>query len=91
MADETPVTRVRATRMLFYNSMRIRPGVVFTLKNPAHFSAKTMEPVDEALPDDLEAAVAASPKVRDTLGGSKLKSKASLVPSKGTLHPDAGI
>lgn len=43
--------KVRATRMGWYQVCRRRPGDVFVLVKPEHFSAKWMERVDGAVPE----------------------------------------
>ena len=42
--------RVRATDLGYYGDRRQRPGSVFTLSNPAHFSEKWMEALDGKKP-----------------------------------------
>ena len=95
MADKTAPDKpetprlVRATRMVFYGGMRIRPGKTFTLVKPStEFAEGAMEYADGA-PDDIAAAVAASPKSRGSAGVT-LKSPAGKV-AKGALEPDPGI
>ena len=44
---------VRATRVGFYRSQRIRQGVTFTLLDEGHFAAHWMERVDPSTPDDI--------------------------------------
>jgi hypothetical protein len=89
MTDQS--LRVRATKMVFYGGMRIRPGVTFTLTDPAHFSASSMARVPPETPDTLAAAVEASPKQRGE-GGVTLKQKrAHVKTAPGVIDPDPGI
>jgi hypothetical protein len=39
--------RVQATRLGYYGEKRQRPGQVFSLSDPKHFSTKWMKPLDE--------------------------------------------
>jgi len=72
MADDKSLL-VRATRMVFYGGMRIRPGQTVRLTDQSHFSASSMVEVSpHEARDDTAAAVEASPKQRGP-GGSETK------------------
>jgi len=50
-AHATPAFKVRATAIGYYGDARRRPGDVFVLTDPRHFSKRWMEQVSASTPD----------------------------------------
>jgi len=68
--------KVRAKSVGFYNGSRVRPGAVFELLDPKHFSDKWMEKVAKDAVTEVPKPAKDEPIALSELGKKPKKSKA---------------
>lgn len=80
--------KVRATRMVHYGLKRRRVGDVFVLRDPAHFSAKSMERVDAATPERITTGQQEIRRQHDEILGGRVEGRTPATMSQEVLDDD---